>query len=177
MSFLRCEPLAWWTKVVAFTMGDFAFLTLTDVYFGPNLTVFAIGVCLVPLVLILSWISARRSNAKATSALATATAAMRVFDQGFLQGLHGSTQMPPIQAQEYVRERVTVEDGRVTIDRWFPRRIQPYADGSTNYSGSVETGSHTQNPVSYEYNIRVARDGNVISNQSSVMRVNVTHSP
>jgi predicted membrane channel-forming protein YqfA (hemolysin III family) len=72
-------------------------------------------------------------------------------------------QPPPIQGQEWIRERINV----TTIERWIPNPTRSYGDGSFAVSGMAITGSDAK----YEYNIRITKDGRVIPDQSSVTGV------
>ena len=74
-------------------------------------------------------------------------------------------QIPPAQAQDWIHERINV----VTIDRWIPNPVRTFRDGTTNYSGTVITGSDRQTPENYDYNIRM-RERTIMPNQSSIIR-------
>jgi len=75
--------------------------------------------------------------------------------------------IPPPVAQDWMRQQTNI----INIIHWDPNAVKTYSDGSTNYSGRVLTGSD-QNPEPYSYNIRVTSDSVVITNQSSVTRIN-----
>ena len=87
---------------------------------------------------------------------------------------HKNEPLPPPIVQNFIQNNI--QNFNVRIDGYRSNPVQSSSDGVTNYAGSVYTGSHTANPMTFNYSVYTARDGNIITNQSSVTRINTSGS-